>query len=158
MKEQHLSEDLLQRHVMEHIPLDTAARAHLEKCPVCRLQAETYQLVLKGLVCQEQPALDIDLAAAVLTKLPAPKPASEGAFLAALVTVVIALAAFIIVGMQLDFGFLKLTAGPIFSGIILLTALGSLMFILAASWGDFRHKIDMLHHAEMQQSGATSVK
>lgn len=157
MIKQHLSEELLQRYAMEGISLDGADLLHLQQCTACQQLAETYQLVQTGLVHLAQPSLDMDLAAAVMAQLPASKPTSEKALAVVLVLVVLALAACIGISIQLDFSFLQSGTGPIVSGLIGLTAVGCLVFMLVSSWQDFHHKINQLNKGNLQPSNGAAV-
>lgn len=157
MMEEHLAEELLQQHLMEKIPLDTAARTHLEKCSVCRQHLEAYQLLVKGLAAQEQPAFDFDLAAAVMVKLPAPRPVFDKTFIWLIVAVVVILVAALTVSIQLDFSFMQFSKGPVLTGLMLITGLGSLVFFLVSSWRDFHKKISLLESQQLQHKTSTTV-
>lgn len=157
MKDQHLNEELLQQHLMEGIPLDSPARLHLETCSLCRQNLEAYRLVIKGLAVQEEPAFDFDLAAAVMAKLPAQKPACDKTFIWMIVAVIFVLAAALTASVQLDFSFMQFSKGPVLTGLMLITGLGSLVFFLVSSWQDFHKKISLLDGSQLQHKSPTTV-
>jgi hypothetical protein len=68
----HLTDEEIQHFVFEPAEAEGKIAGHIQVCIECRARAETYQLLIKGILHQPTPAFDFDLSAAVLKQLPAP--------------------------------------------------------------------------------------
>ena len=69
----HLTDDEVQQYVVEKQHCEVKIVEHINSCEVCSAKVEVYQLMIKGIKQQSQPAFDFDLSKIVLQKLPSSK-------------------------------------------------------------------------------------
>ena len=69
----HLTDDEVQRYVVDKQHCEVKIVEHIHYCEVCRTKIEVYQLLITGIKQQPQPAFDFDLSKMVLQQLPSPK-------------------------------------------------------------------------------------
>jgi len=69
----HLTDDEVQQFVVDRQNCEVKIVGHIHSCEVCRIKVEVYQLLIKGIKQQPQPAFDFDLSKMVLQQLPSPK-------------------------------------------------------------------------------------
>ena len=69
----HLTDDEVQQYVVDKQHCEVKIVEHIHFCEVCRTKAEVYQLMIKGIKEQPQPAFDFDLSKMILQQLPSPK-------------------------------------------------------------------------------------
>ncbi len=69
----HLTDDEVQQYVVDKQHCEVKIVEHIHLCEVCRAKVEVYQLMIKGIKQQPQPAFDFDLSKMVLQQLPSPK-------------------------------------------------------------------------------------
>jgi hypothetical protein len=70
----HLSEMELQQYVLDRAACTSEAIGHVETCERCKAEVAIYQRLFAGIGDQPGAAFDFDLAAMVLSQLPAPTP------------------------------------------------------------------------------------
>jgi hypothetical protein len=70
----HLTDDEVQQYVVDKQPCEVKIVEHIHFCEVCRAKVEVYQLMIKGIKQQPQPAFAFDLSKMVLQQLPQSKP------------------------------------------------------------------------------------
>ena len=68
----HLTDDEVQQFVVDRQNCEVKIVGHIHSCEVCRIKVEVYQLMIKGIKQQLQPAFDFDLSKMVLQQLPSP--------------------------------------------------------------------------------------
>jgi len=66
----HLTDDEVQHYVVDKQHCEVKIVEHIHSCEVCRTKVEVYQLMIKGIKQQPQPAFDFDLSKMVLQQLP----------------------------------------------------------------------------------------
>jgi hypothetical protein len=64
MKNEHLSDEILQRYALEE-EIQVATNAHIGVCPLCGARVEQYRALIKGLQTQTKAAFDFDMASLV---------------------------------------------------------------------------------------------
>ena len=69
----HLTDDEVQQFVVDRQNCEVKIVGHIHSCEVCRIKVEVYQVLIKGIKQQPQPAFDFDLSKMVLQQLPSPK-------------------------------------------------------------------------------------
>ena len=69
----HLTDDEVQKYVVDKQHCEVKIIEHIHSCEVCRGKVEVYQLMIKEIKQQPQPAFDFDLVKMVLQQLPSPK-------------------------------------------------------------------------------------
>ena len=69
----HLTDDEVQQYVVDKQHCEMKIVEHIHSCEVCRAKVEVYQLMIKGIKQQPQPAFDFDLSKMVLQQLPSRK-------------------------------------------------------------------------------------
>ena len=69
----HLTDDEVQQYVVEKQHCEVKVVEHIHFCEVCRAKVEVYQLMIKEIKQQPQPAFDFDLAKMVMQQLPQAK-------------------------------------------------------------------------------------
>ena len=69
----HLTDDEVQQYVIDKQHCEVKIVEHIHFCEVCSRKVEVYQLMIKGIKQQLQPAFDFDLSKMVLQQLPSPK-------------------------------------------------------------------------------------
>ena len=74
MVTKHLTDDEIQLFAFDRANCGSVIAEHIHVCSECKAKAETYQLLMKGISHQPQPAFDFDLSEAVLNQLPAADP------------------------------------------------------------------------------------
>jgi hypothetical protein len=70
----HLTDDEVQQFVIDKRYCEIKVVEHIHICQECKIKAEVYQSLIKGIKQQPQPVFDFDLSASVLKQLPAPQP------------------------------------------------------------------------------------
>ena len=68
----HLTDDEVQQYVVDKQHCEVEIVEHIHLCEMCRAKVEVYQLMIKGIKQQPQPAFDFDLSKMVLQQLPSP--------------------------------------------------------------------------------------
>ena len=68
----HLTDDEVQQYVVDKQHCEMNIVEHIHFCGVCRAKVEVYQLMIKEIKQQPQPAFDFDLSKMVLQQLPSP--------------------------------------------------------------------------------------
>ena len=68
----HLTDDEVQQFVVDKQHCEVKIVEHIHSCEMCRAKVEVYQLMIKGIKQQPQPAFDFDLSKMVLQQLPSP--------------------------------------------------------------------------------------
>jgi len=69
----HLTDDEVQRYVVDKQHCEVKIVEHIHYCEVCRTKIEVYQLLITGIKQQSQPAFDFDLSKMVLQQLSSSK-------------------------------------------------------------------------------------
>jgi len=69
----HLTDDEVQQYVVDKQHCDLKIVKHIHFCEECNRKVEVYQLMIKGIKQQLQPAFDFDLTKMVLHQLPQSK-------------------------------------------------------------------------------------
>ena len=69
----HLTDDEVQQYVVERQHSEVKIVEHIHFCEVCRAKVEVYQLMIKGIKQQPQPAFEFNLSELVVQQLPSPK-------------------------------------------------------------------------------------
>lgn len=69
----HLTDDELQQFVVDQQRCEIEIAGHIQTCQECKLKAEIYQSLVKGIKQQPQPTFHFDLAELVVQQLPSPK-------------------------------------------------------------------------------------
>jgi len=69
----HLTDDEVQQYVVERQHNEVKIVEHIHFCEVCRAKVEVYQLMIKGIKQQPQPAFEFNLSELVVQQLPSPK-------------------------------------------------------------------------------------
>ena len=68
----HLTDDEVQQYAVDTQHCEAEIVEHIHSCAVCSAKVEVYQLMIKGIKQQPQPAFDFDLSKMVLQQLPSP--------------------------------------------------------------------------------------
>ena len=68
----HLTDDEVQQYVVDKQHCEVEIVEHIHLCEMCRAKVEVYQLMIKEIKQQPQPAFDFDLSKIVLQQLPSP--------------------------------------------------------------------------------------
>ena len=66
----HLTDDEVQQYVVDKQHCEVRIVEHIHSCELCSAKVEVYQLMIKGIKQQPQPAFDFDLSKMVLQQLP----------------------------------------------------------------------------------------
>ncbi|HJS53559.1 MAG TPA: hypothetical protein VJ765_03415 [Chitinophagaceae bacterium] len=74
MVTKHLTDEEIQFFAFDKANYESVLAGHIHACPECKAKVETYQLLMKAISRQPQPAFDFDLSAAVLGQLPVSRP------------------------------------------------------------------------------------
>jgi hypothetical protein len=74
----HCSDNEIQAFVLQKNDCSAAIQEHIALCTDCAAKAQQYMLLVEAIEAQPQPVFNFDLAAAVMHKLPAPKPKTAG--------------------------------------------------------------------------------
>jgi len=69
----HLTDDEVQQFVVDKQHCEVKIVEHIHSCEMCRAKVEVYQLMIKGIKQQPQPAFDFELSEMVLQQLPSPR-------------------------------------------------------------------------------------
>jgi hypothetical protein len=69
----HLTDDEVQQYAIDKHHSEVKIVEHIHFCEICRAKVEVYQLMIKEIKQQPQPAFDFDLSKMVLQQLPSPK-------------------------------------------------------------------------------------
>ena len=68
----HLTDDEVQQYAVDKQHCEVEIVEHIHFCEVCSAKVEVYQMMIKGIKQQPQPAFDFDLSKMVLQQLPSP--------------------------------------------------------------------------------------
>ena len=68
----HLTDNEVQQYVVDKQHCEVEIVEHIHFCEVCSAKVEVYQMMIKGIKQQPQPAFDFDLSKMVLQQLPSP--------------------------------------------------------------------------------------
>lgn len=92
MVTKHLTDDEVQQYVVDKQKCEMKIVEHIHLCGECKLKAEIYQSLVKGIKEQPQPAFNFDLSKLVVQQLPSAKEtASDGLLLRLLLFIGVAL-------------------------------------------------------------------
>jgi hypothetical protein len=73
MVTKHLVDDEVQQYVVDRLHCEIRVIEHIHVCEECRSKVEVYQIMIRGIKQQPQPAFDFDLSKTVLLQLSSPK-------------------------------------------------------------------------------------
>ena len=73
----HLTDQEIQQFVLDRDAADASMVAHIHGCGQCKEKAETYRLLVTGLLEQPEESFHFSLAELVMQQLPAPAPAPK---------------------------------------------------------------------------------
>ena len=77
MMSTHLTDEEIQRYVLDREAADAKMIAHINGCGQCKVKAETYRLLVAGLRERPEESFGFSLAELVMQQLPAPPPAPK---------------------------------------------------------------------------------
>ena len=77
----HLTDDEVQQYVVDRQHCEVKIVEHIHFCEVCRAKVEVYQMMIKGIKQQPQPAFDFNLSELVVQQLSSPKEKINDRFL-----------------------------------------------------------------------------
>jgi len=69
----HLTDDEVQQFALAKLNCEKETLEHIQFCSECKARAEVYRVMITGIKHRSQPALEFDLSAAVLHRLPLPQ-------------------------------------------------------------------------------------
>ena len=81
MVAKHLTDVEVQQYVVDRQHCEMRIVDHIHVCGDCKLKAEIYQSVVKGITLQPQPTFDFDLSELVVQQLPSPKEKASDSLL-----------------------------------------------------------------------------
>ena len=141
----HLTDDEVQQYVVDKQHCDLKIVKHIHFCEVCSRKVEVYQLMIKGIKQQLQPAFDFDLSKMVLQQLPS--PASKVSNDKLLVWLFVSTGIAFLVGVIYFFqNYFDLFEGlkTIFIYLIAITAVTVLVCLFIDMYKKFRHRMKLL--------------
>lgn len=146
MNNQHLTDQEVQRYVLEKEASPTAIREHIDHCTDCQRRALFYALMLEGVRTQEKPVFEFDLAGRVMARLQPTSPTFPIENAVSLAVIVVAIfwmgAVFYWVGADWLHLFSVLT--PLLVSLLMTTVGGVFVFLLVAQYRDFRLRMKIL--------------
>ena len=77
MRATHLTDEEIQQYVLDRDAPDAGISMHMHSCEQCKEKAETYRLLVTGLLEQPEESFHFSLAELVMQQLPAPAPAPK---------------------------------------------------------------------------------
>ena len=141
----HLTDDEVQQYVVENQHCEVKVVEHIHFCEVCRAKVEVYQLMIKEIKQQPQPAFDFDLAKMVMQQLPQAKKKVSNDKLLIWLFVSIGI---IFIGGALYFfqSYFELFEGlkTIFIYLIGITAVTVLVYLFIDMYKKYRHGMKVL--------------
>ena len=141
----HLTDDEVQQYVVEKQHCEVKVVEHIHFCEVCRAKVEVYQLMIKEIKQQPQPAFDFDLAKMVMQQLPQAKKKVSNDKLLIWLFVSIGI---IFIGGALYFfqSYFELFEGlkTIFIYLIGITAVTVLVYLFIDMYKKYRHGMKVL--------------
>jgi predicted anti-sigma-YlaC factor YlaD len=141
----HLTDDEVQQYVVEKQHCEVKVVEHIHFCEVCRAKVEVYQLMIKEIKQQPQPAFDFDLAKMVMQQLPQAKKKISNDKLLVWLFVSIGI---IFIGGALYFfqSYFELFEGlkTIFIYLIAITAVTVLVYLFIDMYKKYRHGMKVL--------------
>ena len=141
----HLTDDEVQQYVVDRQHCEVKIVEHIHFCEVCRAKVEVYQLMIKEIKQQPQPAFDFDLAKMVMQQLPQAKKKISNDKLLVWLFVSIGI---IFIGGALYFfqSYFELFEGlkTIFIYLIAITAVTVLVYLFIDMYKKYRHGMKVL--------------
>jgi hypothetical protein len=141
----HITDDEVQQYVVDKQHCEMKIVEHIHICEVCRAKVEVYQLMIKEIKQQPQPAFDFDLAKMVMQQLPQAKKKISIDKLLVWLFVSIGI---IFIGGALYFfqSYFELFEGlkTIFIYLIAITAVTVLVYLFIDMYKKYRHGMKVL--------------
>ena len=141
----HLTDDEVQQYVVDKQHCEVEIVEHIHLCEMCRAKVEVYQLMIKEIKQQQQPAFDFDLAKMVMQQLPQAKKKVSNDKLLVWLFVSIGI---IFIGGALYFfqSYFELFEGlkTIFIYLIAITAVTVLVYLFIDMYKKYRHGMKVL--------------
>ena len=141
----HLTDDEVQQYVVDKQHCDLKIVKHIHFCEECNRKVEVYQLMIKGIKQQLQPAFDFDLSKMVLQQLPS--PASKVSNDKLLVWLFVSTGIAFLVGVIYFFqNYFDLFEGlkTIFIYLIAITAITVLVYLFIDMYKKYRQRMKLL--------------
>jgi len=141
----HLTDDEVQQYVVEKQHCEVKVVEHIHFCEVCRAKVEVYQLMIKEIKQQPQPAFDFDLAKMVMQQLPQAKKKVSNDKL--LIWLFVSIGIIFIAGALYFFqSYFELFEGlkTIFIYLIGITAVTVLVYLFIDMYKKYRHGMKVL--------------
>jgi len=141
----HLTDDEVQQYVVEKQHCEVKVVEHIHFCEVCRAKVEVYQLMIKEIKQQPQPAFDFDLAKMVMQQLPQAKKKVSNDKL--LIWLFVSIGIIFIAGALYFFqSYFELFEGlkTIFIYLIGITAVTVLVYLFIDMYKKYRHGLKVL--------------
>ena len=141
----HLTDDEVQQYVVDKQHCEMKIVEHIHFCEVCRAKVEVYQLMIKEIKQQPQPAFDFDLAKMVMQQLPQAKKKVSNDKL--LIWLFVSIGIIFIAGALYFFqSYFELFEGlkTIFIYLIGITAVTVLVYLFIDMYKKYRHGMKVL--------------
>ena len=141
----HLTDDEVQQYVVDKQYCEVKIVEHIHSCTSCKAKVEVYQLMIKEIKQQPQPAFDFDLAKMVMQQLPQEKKKVSNDKL--LVWLFVSIGIIFIAGALYFFqSYFELFEGlkTIFIYLIAITAVTVLVYLFIDMYKKYRHGMKVL--------------
>ena len=141
----HLTDDEVQEFVGDKKYCEVKIVEHIHSCEICRAKVEVYQLMIKEIKKQPQPAFDFDLSRMVLQKLPSSKTTivNDKALILIFGFMVIAFLGGVIYLFQSYFDLFE-GIKTIFIYLIAITAITVLVYLLIDMYKEYQKEMKVL--------------
>jgi len=147
MTNNHVDEYSVQKYVLQKINCDEEIIEHIEHCDTCKIKAEQYKVLFKGIKQQEKPVFDFNLSQLVLAQIIKPTPTYSLAMVIVYLLVFVSFIPFVMVFYQFRISILYIFAGP--SAFIVSVIFVSILFILIFQniefYKKYKQKMDALN-------------
>jgi len=141
----HLTDDEVQQYVVDRQHCEVKIVEHIHFCEVCRAKVEVYQLMIKGIKQQPQPAFDFNLSELVVQQLPSPKEKTSDRFLLwVLLFIGIGFIGTIFYYFEGSFVYLFSGIAAIFIYLIIITALTIITGLFIAMYKKYNSEMKLL--------------
>ena len=141
----HLTDDEVQQYVVDRQYCEVKIVEHIQFCEVCSAKVEVYQLMIKGIKQQPQPAFDFNLSELVVQQLPSPKEKTSDRFLLwVLLFIGIGFVGTIFYYFEGSFVYLFSGIAAIFIYLIIITALTIITGLFIAMYKKYDNEMKLL--------------
>lgn len=144
MKNIHLTDREIQDYALDAGHCTDSIAAHIQQCAHCQQQVRYYEHLFAGIRAQPKELFDFDLSALVIEKLPQTRPAYDRPLMYALGVMMVLMAG--VVGYTFGNSLIGLFVfvQPILIGLVIITALGLMVFLGADMYQRYKAQMKSL--------------